>query len=110
RLEHGQPLRFGTRAVLRDPVTGALSVAGGVADDDPRVVVHDAHAEEPTYAFALSRLSGRELSSTPIGIFRDAERPTYADRVRGQVATAQAAEPADLATLIRGRDTWTIPE
>src|SRR5262249_29703794 len=81
RLEHGQPLRFGTRAVLRDPVTGALSVAGGVADDDPRVVVHDAHAEEPTYAFALSRLSGSELSSTPIGIFRDVERPTYDDQV-----------------------------
>jgi len=110
RLEHGVPLRFGDgRAVLRDPATGALSVGTDVAEDDPRVVVHDAHAADPTYAFALSRMSGSDLSTTPMGIFRDVERPTYDDRVREQVAAAAAAKPPDLTALIRGKDTWTIP-
>ncbi len=110
RLEHGKPLRYGDgHAVVRDPATGALSVATGVAEDDARVVVHDAHAEDPTYAFALSRLSGIDLSTTPIGVFRSVERSTYDDQVRAQVAGAQAAKPADLSALIHGRDTWTIP-
>jgi 2-oxoglutarate/2-oxoacid ferredoxin oxidoreductase subunit beta len=110
RLEHGAPLRFGAgRAVLRDPATGVLSVGTDVAEDDPRVVVHDAHAAEPTYAFALSRLSGSDLATTPMGVFRDVERPTYDDGVRAQVAAAAVASPPDLAALIRGKDTWTIP-
>jgi 2-oxoglutarate ferredoxin oxidoreductase subunit beta len=110
RLEHGKPLRFGAgRAVLRDPATGALSVGTDVAEDDPRVVVHDAHAAEPTYAFALSRLSGSDLATTPMGVFRDVERPTYDDGVRAQVAAAAAAKPPDLTALVRGKDTWTIP-
>jgi 2-oxoglutarate/2-oxoacid ferredoxin oxidoreductase subunit beta len=109
RLEHGQPLRYGAgHAVLRDPATGALSVGVDVPEEDPRVVVHDAHASDPTFAFALSRLSGIDLSTTPIGVFRSVERPTYDDQVRDQVAAAQAKKPADLTALIRGRDTWTI--
>ncbi len=59
RLEHGQPIRFGAdgaKAVIRDEF-GALSIADDVADDDSRIVVHDAHREDPSYAFALSRLS-----------------------------------------------------
>jgi len=57
RMEHGQPLRFGaggSKAVVRGD-DGALVIEDGVADDDPRVVVHDAHADDPSYAFALSR-------------------------------------------------------
>jgi 2-oxoglutarate ferredoxin oxidoreductase subunit beta len=109
RMEHGEPLRFGAdRAVLRDPATGALSVGDGVAEDDPRVVVHDAHADDPAYAFALSRLSGTDLGTTPIGVFRSVERPSYDDLVRDQVAQAQASGTADLGALIRGRDTWTV--
>jgi 2-oxoglutarate/2-oxoacid ferredoxin oxidoreductase subunit beta len=108
RMEHGKPLRFGDRAVLRDPATGALTVGTDVAEDDPRVVVHDAHAEDPAYAFALSRLSGTDLSTTPIGVFRSVERPSYDDQVRDQVAQAQSGANPDLGALIRGRDTWTV--
>jgi 2-oxoglutarate/2-oxoacid ferredoxin oxidoreductase subunit beta len=109
RLEHGQPLMFGNgRAVLRDPASGTLSVGSQVSPDDPRVVVHDAHVEDPAYAFALSRLSGTDLATTPIGVFRSIERPTYDDAVRDQVEQAQAGAAADLGALIRGRDTWTV--
>ena len=90
RMEHGQPLRFGapdengagSKAVVR-AADGSLSVESGVAADDPRVVVHDAHAQDPSYAFALSRLSSGTLAApdggayAPMGVFRSVERPVY---------------------------------
>src|ERR1700761_4630861 len=65
-LEHGAPLRFGrvaddgsSKAVVRTE-TGGLRIEDAVAADDPRVVIHDAHVHDPSYAFALSRLSADE--------------------------------------------------
>ena len=112
RLVHSEPVRFGrdgSKAVLRDPGTGALRAAEHVPDGDPSVVVHDAHADDPSYAFALSRLSGTDLRYTPIGVFRSVERPSYDELMTEQVEQAKAAAPADLVGLLRGRDTWTIP-
>ncbi len=111
RLEHGQPVRFGRdgiKAVVRDPVTGALSVAEDVPADDPRVVVHDAHAEDPSYAFALSRLSGSDLHYTPMGVFRSVERPTYDGQLNEQLDQARASAEPDLGGLLAGNDTWTV--
>jgi 2-oxoglutarate/2-oxoacid ferredoxin oxidoreductase subunit beta len=112
RLEHGQPVRFGaagTKAVVRDPLTGSLAVEEDVPEGDPRVVVHDAHAADPSYAFALSRLtSGADLRYTPMGVFRSVERPTYDRLLNDQLATAKAAAEPDLAGLLAGNDTWTV--
>jgi 2-oxoglutarate ferredoxin oxidoreductase subunit beta len=71
------------------------------------VVVHDATLEDPSYAFALSRLSTQDLSHTVTGIFRNVDRPTYDDQARAQLAAA-ASRPADLQALLRGKDTWTV--
>ena len=111
RLEHSAPIRFGadgSKAVVRDPATGSLVVREGVAEGDPSVVVHDAHADDPSYAFALSRLSGTDLRYTPMGVFRSVRRPTY-DRLMGeQVERARASAEPDLAGLLAGSDTWTV--
>jgi 2-oxoglutarate/2-oxoacid ferredoxin oxidoreductase subunit beta len=111
RMEHGEPLRFGrdgTKGVVRDPATGSLQIAEDVADDDPRIVVHDAHADDPSYAFSLSRLSGSDLHYTPVGIFRSVGRPAYDDSMREQVEDATAAKDADLTGLLHGSDTWIV--
>ena len=108
RLEHGEPLVFGTdhsRAVVRDARTGGLSI--GDADEE-NVVVHDAHADDPSYAFALSRLSTQDLRYTPMGVFRSVRRPTYDAQLRAQLDTAAAAGKPDLAGLLRGSDTWSV--
>jgi 2-oxoglutarate ferredoxin oxidoreductase subunit beta len=108
RLEHGHPITFGAdgaKAVVRDPDTGALRI--GTADG-PGVVVHDAGADDPTLAFALSRLSGQDLRNTPIGVFRSVIRPSYDDQLREQVRAAEEATPGDLNRLLRGADTWTV--
>ena len=113
RMEHGQPLRFGSdgsKAVVRG-VDGALAIEDGVAEGDPRVVIHDAHTEDPSYAFALSRLSSLDSRYSPMGVFRSVNRPTYDAMMADQLDQAAAKAPGDdaaLDALLHGTDTWTI--
>jgi 2-oxoglutarate ferredoxin oxidoreductase subunit beta len=108
-LEHGQALRFGTKAVIRRP-DGTLAVEDGVAGSDPRVVVHDAYAEDPSYAFALSRLTSHDARYAPMGVFRDVSRPVYDTLMTEQLDQAATGANDDEAfeALIRGNDTWTV--
>ncbi|PKQ24358.1 MAG: 2-oxoacid:ferredoxin oxidoreductase subunit beta [Actinobacteria bacterium HGW-Actinobacteria-5] len=112
-LRHGEPVIFGpdnARCVVRGP-DGSLRVAY-VEDVDPaEVLVHDAHADDPGLAFALSRLTDTaDLVTAPIGIFRDVERPTYDDLARDQltVQTDPGERITSLQKLIAGGDTWTV--
>jgi 2-oxoglutarate/2-oxoacid ferredoxin oxidoreductase subunit beta len=108
RLTHGEPLVFGTEGdrAIRRAASGGLEVCG--AGDDG-VLVHDAHATDPSQAFALSRLTGDDHGVTPIGIFRDVDVPTYDEQLGAQVAEARARQgEGDLMALIAGGETWTI--
>jgi 2-oxoglutarate ferredoxin oxidoreductase subunit beta len=113
RMEHGQPLRFGndgSKAVVRDGA-GTLSIEENVGPDDPRVVVHDAHNENPAYAFALSRLQSLDTRYAPMGVFRSVERPTYDAMMADQLRQAAAKAPGDadaLQSLLLGADTWSV--
>ena len=112
RLEHGRPVRFGADGrlgVFRGP-GGEAVVEEVTPANESRVVVHDAHAADPTAAFALSRLTSvGAMSRAPIGVFRDVERPAYDDEVRGQVADDLAARgTGDLQTLLDGSVVWTV--
>ena len=69
---------------------------------------YDAHAADPSYAFALSRLSGTDLRYTPMGVFRSVERDTYDGLLNEQLDQAKAAAEPDLAGLLAGGDTWTV--
>jgi len=112
-LEHGRPIRYGVdgaQGLVRDPTTGAIRVVAVAEAGVDALLVHDAHADDPSLAFALSRLTdaGR-INRAPIGIFRQVERPTYDDLARQQVDTARgSAGEGDLATLLAGRDTWSV--
>jgi 2-oxoglutarate ferredoxin oxidoreductase subunit beta len=124
-LVHGEPIRFGAdgrpKGLVRDLATGGVKVVevgdghGQVAES--ALLVHDAHAEDPTTAFAISRLTDAGyLHQAPIGIFRQVERATYDDQARAQIATARGglADGADgaprsrLHALINAGDTWTV--
>ncbi|HET7682702.1 MAG TPA: 2-oxoacid:ferredoxin oxidoreductase subunit beta [Marmoricola sp.] len=123
-LRHGEPIRFGApdedglggKGVVRDHETGGVKVAEiGTGDgqaDPADVLVHDAKSPDPTTAFALSRLTDAGvLHQSPIGIFRNVDRPTYDDQARAQVAAAREGQPDPqeaLAGLISGNDTWTV--
>ncbi|HEV7909319.1 MAG TPA: 2-oxoacid:ferredoxin oxidoreductase subunit beta [Pseudonocardiaceae bacterium] len=106
-LTHGRPITFGRDdeyAVVRDGF--GLAVAKTSEVDGSDVVVHD--ATDHNLAFALSRLSTQDLTHTITGVFRNVQRSTYDDAARAQVEQAKQAQTADLAALLRGKDTWTV--
>ncbi|MBY8889467.1 2-oxoacid:ferredoxin oxidoreductase subunit beta, partial [Streptomyces sp. PTM05] len=92
RLEHGQPIRFGTnntKGIVRDPHTGELTAVEVTDTNTHQILVHDAHATSPTTAFALTRLADPDtLHHTPIGILRDTTRPVYDTTMNNQLDTA----------------------
>jgi 2-oxoglutarate/2-oxoacid ferredoxin oxidoreductase subunit beta len=115
RLEHGQAIRYGrdsARGVVRGPGGGLTTAA--LADLGPggeaSVLVHDTHAEDPSTAFALSRIGDpTTLADTPVGIFRDVHHASYDRLLNEQVDRAVEQQGAgDLAALVTGKDTWVI--
>jgi 2-oxoglutarate ferredoxin oxidoreductase subunit beta len=109
-LVHGEPLVFGpggASCVVRDDF-GGLRIAETNQVDASQIVVHDAHREDPSYAFALSRLSSQDLRYSPMGVFRSVAKPTYDRMMADQLEDAAAQEPADLDALLAGSDSWTV--
>ena len=96
--------------VVRDTFTGGVRIEENPSDAD--VLVHDAHAADPTTAFAISRLTDSGvLNHAPVGIFRQVEAATYDDQAREQIVTASqgTTDKADaLAGLLGSGDTWTV--
>jgi 2-oxoglutarate ferredoxin oxidoreductase subunit beta len=109
---HGEPIIFGADGEFCVAQTGfGLEVAKTADVAADQIVVHDAQADNPAYAFALSRLSEQNLEHTVMGIFRQVDRPAYDDEAREQLVAARNARPHDraaLQSLLRGRDTWTV--
>ena len=106
-LEHHQPIRFGENGEkgVRQLRDGSVEVFHG--EGEP--LVHDAHLEQPSLAFALSRLTQDTSGATPIGIFRDVEAPVYDELMSEQLeqSLAQHGE-GDLEALLRSGETWTV--
>ena len=109
-LVHGEPIRFGAESeygVVRSGF-GSLDVAKIADVGEEALVVHDATVQDPSYAFALSRLSTQDLAHTVTGVLRRVSRSTYDDAARAQVTAAKASKPVDLQGLLHGKDTWTV--
>src|SRR5579875_809311 len=109
RLEHGQPVRFGPGLALRWGRHGSLEAVPADGADPGSIVIHDAHAADSSYAFALSRLDSADFAHTPIGIFRQVDRPSYDDAMAAQIDAARERDgDGDLAALLTGSDTWQV--
>jgi len=113
RMEAGQPLIAGERCVVRDPLHG-LTVVPTSAVDESKILKHDPKAHNPGIAFALASIEGADNRDfLPIGVFREIVRPAYDDEVREQIRTyvdAAGGLPTDqdIASLLAGRNTWTV--
>src|SRR3954464_843080 len=109
-LEHGKPLVFGpdgASCVVQDDF-GGLRIAETNQVEPGEIVVHDAHRENPAYAFALSRLSSQDLRYTPMGVFRSVRKPSYEAMMAEQIDVARTQQPADFDALLSGSDTWEV--
>jgi len=80
------------------------------------LLVHDAHRDDPSLAFALARLSSEGVdtasgawSPTPFGVFRDIQRPDYGSLVAGQLTDAATKKgPGSLRELLQSAGTWQV--
>ncbi|MEE8407615.1 MAG: thiamine pyrophosphate-dependent enzyme, partial [Acidimicrobiia bacterium] len=108
-LQHGKPIVFdgGSKAVVMRE--GHATVVESSSIDPNAILVHDETRPDPAIAFALSRLSHGPYGPTPLGIFRNVERPTYDSELNAQIneAKKQLGE-GDLEELIRSHGTWTV--
>jgi 2-oxoglutarate ferredoxin oxidoreductase subunit beta len=107
-LEHGKPIRFGEEGQrgVRQRDDGSVELVD--VTDESELLVHDAHHAEPSAAFALSRLTQSTANATPIGIFRDVDRPVYDELMAQQLEAAREKQEGDIAALLHSGDTWTI--
>jgi len=110
-LKHGEPIRFGAEGqhgvVLN--ARGETEVVDVADVGEDRLLVHDEHRDDPSLAFALSRLADTPTVPTPVGVFRDVERPIYEGEVQRQLVGAQEQRgPGDLAALIGSGATWEV--
>ena len=111
RLEHGEPIRFGPGQSrgLRFTRYGSLEAVEASGAEADTLLAHDAHAADPSYAFALSRLDSSDFAHTPIGVFRQAPRPSYDDLMSEQIeAERERLGHGNLASLLAGGDTWQV--
>jgi 2-oxoglutarate ferredoxin oxidoreductase subunit beta len=110
-LEDGKPIRFGTdnEKGIRQKADGSLEVVTVADVGEGELLVHDEHRDDPSLAFALSRVASGPTMPTPLGVFRDVDRPVYGDGMEHQLrAAAEAQGPGDLAQLLSSGDTWTV--
>jgi 2-oxoglutarate ferredoxin oxidoreductase subunit beta len=107
-LEHGKPIRFGEEGArgVRQRSDGSVEVVD--VEDESELLRHDAHHAEPSAAFALSRLTQSTVGATPMGVFRDVERPVYDELMAEQLEVARQKQEGELGALLGAGDTWTI--
>jgi len=110
-LHHGERIRFGVnneRGVVMGS-DGQLRIVSVDEVGEDALLVHDAHREDPSLAFALARLSADTHSPTPVGVFRSVERGDYGSGVEHQLLNAsQSKGPGDLTALLQSNGTWQV--
>ena len=110
-LAHGEPIRFGPEGehgVVLHP-DGSLEVVSVADVGEAALLVHDEHQDSPGLAFQLSRLSRGPYEPTPIGVFRDVDRPDYGTSMNNQVDEVVTKRgTGDLNDLLRSGSSWTV--
>jgi 2-oxoglutarate ferredoxin oxidoreductase subunit beta len=107
RLQSGKPIRFGAegeRGVARG-ADGGLQIVDVADVGEDALIVHDPSRIDPGLAFSLARLADDPTSPTPIGVFRDVQRPVFG---RAAATPERAASDGELAELLLAGDTWKI--
>ena len=116
RLEHGaadQVRRARRQGGRQGRATACWRSRTASPPDDPRVVIHDAHSDDSTYAFGLSRLQSLDPRYAAMGVLRDVS-PAHLRRADVGSARAcgsrcprrrRAGRPAARQGLLAGRVT-----
>jgi 2-oxoglutarate/2-oxoacid ferredoxin oxidoreductase subunit beta len=107
RLEAGRPVRFGAdgeRGVAMGS-DGQLRIVDVAEVGEDALLIHDPGRADSALAYSLARLAEDPTGPTPIGIFRNVERPVYG---RGERFNTTTGSEEDLAGLLTAGETWTV--
>ena len=107
-LRHGEPITWGKEGekALRQRDDGTIEAC---AAGEEGVLVHDQTHTEPALAFALSRVTQATHGGTPVGLFRNVQRPVYDDLMAEQLQVAEEKRGAgDLGELLHSGETWVV--
>ncbi|MDX1681125.1 MAG: 2-oxoacid:ferredoxin oxidoreductase subunit beta, partial [Akkermansiaceae bacterium] len=110
-LEEGKPLTWGgkkehTKGIRLKGIDPEVVELNDV--DESELLVHDPKHESPIHAQMLANLAYPDFP-TPIGVFRQIQRPTYETQVNDQVTAAQQAKgTGSWKELLHGKNTWTV--
>ena len=111
-LEHGKPLVFGKARNKGIRLNGFRPEAVNLDDGKYSVsdlLVHDAHANDPTLAFIYSQMTEDPGLPTPIGVFRAVSKSCYDQDMKTQLAFAKDKLGAgDIGALLNKGDTWVV--
>ncbi len=109
-LEHGAPMVFGKDMDRGLRMNGTVPEVVQLEDDVPEseLLTHDAAADDPHLAFLLSRL-GPPHFPTPLGVFRQVDKPVYNAGILSQIDEAVSKHgEGDLKKLYYAADTWSV--
>ena len=111
QLQHGKPLVFGKNRDKGIRMSGLnleiVQLGNGASEKD--LIVHDEKNPSPAYAFLIASMVYAPDFPTPIGVLRAWDEPRYEDLVSDQIrSVTEKRGKGDLATLLRGGDTWEV--
>ena len=109
KLENGQPLRFGKNREHGIKLNGFTPEIVWNAESDDELIVHDTSVNNISYATILSQMDYPEYP-VPVGVIRQVDGPIFEDQIQRQVDDAKAKSPGDFESLLRGPETWVVPE
>ena len=108
-LQAGKPVVFGRsgeNCVVLEDGEARIKPTASVPRD--QILVHDPTRNNPSVAFAISRLAHGPFGPTPLGVFHKVRRPTYGAEMQLQIVESQDRGPADLDALFSSAGTWKV--
>ena len=109
-LHHGEPILFGAEkqfgVIAHD---GEVSIANVDEVGSDSILVHDETREDPSRAFALSRLSETPDTPTPVGVLRAVESEEYSTSLKSQIdGVIESQGSSDIGELLHSLPTWEV--
>ncbi|HAB51799.1 MAG TPA: 2-oxoacid:ferredoxin oxidoreductase subunit beta [Ignavibacteriales bacterium] len=111
-LEHGKPLIFGAnkdRGIMLDGLNPVIIDLNDGKHSIKDCWIHDEFDDNPTRVFLLARFTDLPGFPTPIGIFRQFNKPTYDDDYVHQIEHLKSTKGVgDYKKLMFTSNTWEV--
>lgn len=110
-LRHGEPMIFGKNKdkgiVIEHGLLKVVEIGkDGITEDD--ILIHDAHAEDPSIHWMLVHMKAPEFP-VALGVIRDVEAKTYDQALDDQIKEVKAVSKIRcMNDLLNSGDTWEV--